>query len=112
MMKKYKMFVGGEWVSSSTNETFESINPYTQQPWATIPEASEDDVNRAIESARNAFYNVWKETSGYERSKLLNKLAELIEENADHLSDIETTDNGKVKRETDRKSTRLNSSHV
>jgi len=99
-MREYKMFVDGEWISSSTNETFESINPYTLKPWATIPEASEDDVNRAVEAARNAFYNGWKDTSGYERSKLMNKLAELIEENADHLSDIETTDNGKVKRET------------
>src|SRR5690625_4590403 len=99
-MREYKMFVDGEWISSSTNETFESINPYTLKPWATISEASEDDVNRAVEAARNAFYNGWKDTSGYERSKLMNKLAELIEENADYLSDIETTDNGKVKRET------------
>lgn len=99
-MQRYDMYINGEWVQSSDQVTFESINPYTLETWALIPEATEQDANRAIEAAKNAFHHGWKQTSGYERAKLMTKLAELIEENAEHLAKIETRDNGKVYRET------------
>ena len=100
MVKKYQMYINGQWVNSENNGTFDSINPYTKEVWATIPNASEKDVESAIEAANAAFVNVWKHTPGKERAALLLKLADLIEEHVDHLATIETTDNGKVIRES------------
>lgn len=99
-MQTYQMLINGEWTSGSKQQFFESMNPYSGEAWANIPEASEQDVTQAIEAANHAFQNGWKQTSGYERAKLMNRLAELIEENAEHLAHIETRDNGKVVRET------------
>jgi acyl-CoA reductase-like NAD-dependent aldehyde dehydrogenase len=53
--RDYKMFIGGEWVDSLSWNTFESINPYTGRAWATAPEAGEEDVDRAVRTARAAF---------------------------------------------------------
>lgn len=94
------MLINGEWVTSSTCESFPAINPYNQSVWAQIPQASEKDVNSAIMSAQNAFRNTWAHTNGIKRASLLYKLAELIEQNAERLAQLETTDNGKVIRET------------
>ena len=77
----------------------ETLNPYTEKPWAKIAQASAEDVQEAIEAARQAFES-WSQTPGVQRAKLLNKLAELIEEEAEALSKLETSDNGKIRRET------------
>lgn len=94
------MYINGQWCNSSDGETFESINPYTQQTWALIPQASNDDIDRAVQSASEAFYSRWKDFNGTERAKLMNNLADLLDENAQFLAEVETTDNGKVIRET------------
>lgn len=60
-MKEYKLLINGEWTDSSTNETFENINQATLEKRATFQVASEADVNRAVEPARNAFKE-WSET--------------------------------------------------
>ncbi|GGK03440.1 aldehyde dehydrogenase [Lentibacillus kapialis] len=99
-MKQYKMFINGEWISSANNQFIESLNPYNREIWATIPEAGKQDVEKAIEAANYSFHNGWKQTSGYKRARKMNKLASLIEKNADKLAEIETKDNGKVTRET------------
>lgn len=61
-MKEYKLLINGKWTNSSTNETFENINPATLEKLATFQVASEADVNRAVEPARNAFKE-WSETT-------------------------------------------------
>ncbi len=61
-MKEYKLLINGEWTDSSTNETFENINPATLEKRGTFQVASETDVNRAVEPARNAFKE-WSETT-------------------------------------------------
>jgi len=97
-VKRYGNFIGGAW-SEAARSFIPSCNPYTQQPWAEIPEASEQQVHDALESARRAFL-AWRRVSGTERSRLLHRLAALLDQHADRFAVLETTDNGKVIRET------------
>lgn len=97
-MKRYGNFIGGAW-SEAACSFFPSFNPYTQQPWAEIPQASEQQVHDALERARRAF-PAWRRVSGTERSRLLHRLAALLDQHADRFAVLETTDNGKVIRET------------
>ena len=97
---KYELFINGEWVKDSNQEYFPATNPYTQEVWAEIPQASDAQVAQAIDCARAAFDGVWSKTSGLERARLLNKLAELLEADAARMGVLESTDNGKVIRET------------
>lgn len=96
----YKLYINGEWVADQNQEFFPAINPFTQEEWAQIPSATDQQVEHAISSARDAFDNVWSHTSGDTRAQLLNKLADLIEADADRMGLLESTDNGKVIRET------------
>ncbi len=100
MVETYQLFIDGRWRGSSSGETFASFNPFNQEVWASIPAASEDDVEAAVAAARRAFEKTWRHTSGLERATLINRAAALLEENADRISLLETTDNGKVIRET------------
>ncbi len=100
MVEKYQLFIGGKWRDSSTGETFPAVNPFTQEVWAQIPQASEQDVADAIKAARHAYETTWRKTTGIQRANLLIKLAGLLEQEADRMSLLETTDNGKVIRET------------
>ncbi|MDR3003623.1 MAG: aldehyde dehydrogenase [Acidovorax sp.] len=95
---KNGLFIAGEWVQAE--EHFDAINPYTGQAWTTIPQASTEQVSAAIDAARHAFEHGWKQTTGLERARLLFRLADLLEASADELSQMESTDNGKVVRET------------
>lgn len=95
----YELLIDGEWVNGSAG-TFPAVNPYTTEVWAEVPAANEDDVDRAVSAARRAFDDVWMNTSGRERGRLMHRLADLLDENAEQMSQLETTDNGKVIRET------------
>src|SRR5690625_6255468 len=81
------MYIDGKWLNSSSGETFESINPYNQEAFAIIPQASNSDIDLAIQSANHAFETNWSKTNGLKRANLLNKLADLIEENAENLAE-------------------------
>lgn len=98
-VKTYEMFIGGKW-SSGRGETFPAVNPYNGETWATIPAASASDVDAAVTSAHEAFEEVWRRTSGLQRAEMMFRLADLIDRDAERLANIETTDNGKVVRET------------
>jgi aldehyde dehydrogenase (NAD+) len=100
MTTDYQMFIGGEWSNGTTEERLPSVNPFDREVWATIPQASPEDVERAISAARDAFEGKWKHTNGLERARLMNRLADLLEADAERMSRLETTDNGKVIRET------------
>ena len=98
--EKFRMLIGGDWVDSSDGGTFESINPYANRPWATVPTATVDDVDRAVRAARKAFYeDGWPETTPAYRAGLLRRLGQLIEENADELGRVQVLENGKLLRE-------------
>jgi (Z)-2-((N-methylformamido)methylene)-5-hydroxybutyrolactone dehydrogenase len=80
-------------------ETFGSVNPYTGQPWARIPEATRTDVDDAVAAARSAFEHEWGSLTGRERGQLIRRLGEEITAAADDLAEAETLDNGKLLRE-------------
>jgi acyl-CoA reductase-like NAD-dependent aldehyde dehydrogenase len=99
-VREYRMLVGGEWVEARSGRTFESVNPYTGKVWATAPESEEEDVDRAVRAAREAFdEGPWGKMTGTERARLMRRLAELIAENAESIALIESTDNGKLLKE-------------
>jgi (Z)-2-((N-methylformamido)methylene)-5-hydroxybutyrolactone dehydrogenase len=92
------MFIGGEWVDARSGATFESVNPFTGRPWATVPRGGTEDVEAAVRAARGAF-ETWGRTTATARAKLLRRLADLISEHASRIAVVETTDNGKLLRE-------------
>src|SRR5690242_20038688 len=99
-VRHYQMLIGGEWVDAQSGRTFESINPYTGTVWAIVPEAGQADVNVAVRAARTAFdEGPWGRMTGTERARLIRRLATLLDENAERLATVESTDNGKLIRE-------------
>jgi len=99
-LKEYKMYIDGKWIDAENKKTFESLNPENNEPWALIPEASEKDVNNAVEAAQKAFEGEWPKLFPRERAKYLKAIANQLRENAEHLGKIETIDTGKLYRET------------
>jgi alpha-ketoglutaric semialdehyde dehydrogenase len=94
-MQEYKLFVNGEWRDSSTNETFEDINPATLEPIGLFQKASEEDVKSAVDSARDAF-DSWSRTPAPQRGKILFRAASMIEERKEELARLMTVENGKI----------------
>ncbi len=90
-----RLFIDGEFVDAVSDATFRTINPATEEVLAELPEAGPEDVDRAVRAARSAFEGPWRKVSAADRGKLLWKLAELIERDADELAELETRDNGK-----------------
>lgn len=97
--KKYQLYIDGEWRDSSDGSTIKTYNPANGQLLSEIADASEKDVDDAVKAARKAF-ETWSKTTNTERSIILNKIADIIDENAEYLATIETMDNGKPIRET------------
>ena len=96
-IQHHKMFIGGEWVDAASGKTFETINPYTRQPWAVVPEGDAEDIDRAVKASRSAFEDEsWADLLPVDRGRLLRKLADLIRRDVDELALIESTDNGKL----------------
>lgn len=97
--KHYGLYIDGKWTDGREGKTLQSINPANDKPLAEFIDASNGDVDDAIAAAQKAFES-WRKTSVYERSAILNKIADLIEANKDKLALMETLDNGKPIRET------------
>ena len=96
-LRQVGMVIGAE--RRPGTATFESVDPYTGEPWAVVPEATQADVNDAVRAARAAFDGDWTAMPGAARGRLLRRLGELITSRADDLADAETRDNGKLLRE-------------
>ena len=94
-----RMYIDGRFIDAASGETRESISPSTGRPWAVVPEAGAADVDVAVAAARAAMRGEWGATLPRERAKLLNRVADLIEERADELAELEVRDNGKTIRE-------------
>ena len=95
-LKQYKMFIDGEWVDSDTKKTFETLNPENNKPWAVVPEASANDVDKAVQAAQKAFEGEWSKLLPRERGKFLRAIGNKLRENAELLGKIETIDTGKL----------------
>jgi len=91
-----RLWIGGEWCDAAKGATFESANPATGQVLAHVAEAGPEDVDRAVRAARAAFAgDEWRRMDPHERSRLLWRLSDLVEAEADELARLETQDNGK-----------------
>jgi len=99
-IQDFKMFIDGEWVASSSNKKIETLNPENNEVWATVPEANEEDVDKAVKAAQRAFEKTWGNLHPTERGKYLRAIADQLRQNAEHLGRIETIDTGKLYRET------------
>ncbi len=97
----YQLLIGGRWVDAASGKTFEDLNPTTGEVLATVAEADTEDVRRAVAAARVAFEEgPWGRMSGAERGKILIRIAELLEREADSIARLESQDNGRPIRET------------
>ena len=94
-MQEYKLFLNGEWRDSSTNETFEDINPATLEPIGLFQKASHEDVKSAVDSAKDAF-DSWSGTPAPQRGKILFRAAPMLEERKEELARLMTVENGKI----------------
>ncbi|QCR38151.1 aldehyde dehydrogenase [Nissabacter sp. SGAir0207] len=98
-MESFALYIDGRFDEGAAR--FASLNPATGEPWAEMAEARTDEVNRAVAAASRAFHSDgWRAMSAGARGKLLWRLAELVEQHADHLARLETLDTGKIIRET------------
>lgn len=95
----YKLFIDGEFVDAEGGASLDVFNPASGEKISKIADASKADVDRAVAAARKAFES-FRRTSVYERSALLNKIADVLEQNAEFIATVETIDNGKPIRET------------
>jgi 1-pyrroline dehydrogenase len=93
-VSKHQNLVGGEWVDSASGETMEVLNPATGEPIAEVPRASAEDVDRAVQAAKEALPE-WLETTPGERAEMLLKLATAIDDHADELAELESRNVGK-----------------
>src|SRR5436309_2502686 len=85
-----KLLINNRWVDSASGKTFPTINPATGEEICQVAEADAADVNAAVKAARASFERgPWRKMSASERGRLLNKLADLIEKNADEIAQLE-----------------------
>lgn len=96
---QYENFIGGEWVAPVKGEYFDDISPVDGKAFAKVPDSTSEDIELALDAAHKA-KDAWGKTSPMERSNLLLKIADRLEENLETLAVAETWENGKPVRET------------
>ena len=96
-VKRYQHFVGGSDMPPAGGEWIDSIDPYRNEPWCQIPAGTAEDVDLAVASAKIAFeQGLWSTMTASERGRVLSRIADALERDADRLAEIETRDNGKL----------------
>lgn len=100
MTETYQLYIDGRWRDGARGEILPAFNPYNGEVHANLQLADAGDVDDAVAAARRAFETTWSKTTPGERAKLLNRVADLLDSDADRMALLETTDNGKVIRET------------
>ncbi|MDX6451621.1 MAG: aldehyde dehydrogenase [Gaiellaceae bacterium] len=99
LKSRYENFIGGHWVAPVNGEYSENVSPATGEPFTEVPRSTTEDVDLALDAA-HAAKDAWSEASATERSRVLNKVADAIEENLEMLAVAESWENGKPVRET------------
>lgn len=97
--EQYGLYINGKWVPASDGATFTTRCPANGEVLATCAQATKEDVDTAVNAAWEAFKS-WKNVTVNERAAILYKVADIIEQNAEHLAMVESMDNGKPIRET------------
>ncbi len=96
-MKTYQHFIDGQYVDPLGGEWIDTVNPYSGEAWARIPNGCERDVDRAVLAARRAMTEgPYAKMTPTQRGKLMLKLADLVAANAERLAQVEVRDNGKL----------------
>lgn len=96
-MKRYQHFVDGKHLDPASGEWIDSIDPYRGEPWAQIPRGNATDADAVVKAAARAMNEgPWAKMKGGERARLMLRLADLVEKNAERLAEIEVRDNGKL----------------
>lgn len=99
LRQQYGNFIGGEWVAPLSGEYFDNVTPVTGQVLCRIPRSNAADIDRALDAA-HAAKSAWGKTSVAARARMLERIAQRMEENLEMLATVETWDNGKAIRET------------
>ena len=95
----FPLVIDGAEIPAGAGRTYESTDPYTGETWAVVPDGDAADVDRAVKAARAALAGPWGKLTATERGRLISRLADVIERNADYLADLEVRDGGKLLRE-------------
>jgi acyl-CoA reductase-like NAD-dependent aldehyde dehydrogenase len=90
----YRILVGGRWTGAASGETMAVLNPATEETIAEVPRCGAEDVDAAVEAAKAALPE-WLDTTPGERAELLLKLADLLDEHAEELAELESRNVGK-----------------
>jgi len=97
---RYGLFIGGEFVEPKSGTYFESINPATEEPLAEVAEAGPEDVDLAVNAAREAHKKHWRDLPGTERAKFIFRIARALQERAREFAVLESMDGGKPIKES------------
>ncbi|MFD2923584.1 acetaldehyde dehydrogenase ExaC [Halobacillus naozhouensis] len=97
--ERYDNFIGGKWTPPVKGQYFDNITPVTGKSFCQVPRSTEEDIELAVDAAHEA-KDAWGKTSVTERSLILNRIADRMEENLEKLAVAETWENGKAVRET------------
>ena len=96
---RYENFIGGEWVAPLEGKYFDNVTPVTGEAFCEVPRSTPADLKIALDAAHGAA-DAWGKTSAAERSNILLKIADRLEQNLETLAYVETWENGKSIRET------------
>jgi betaine-aldehyde dehydrogenase len=95
-MKRYRNFINGEWVDSTTGRCFPVMDPSIEEIIAEVPDSNEADVNRAVEAAKSAFeFGPWPLSTAQERGRILLHLADRVRKESAALAELEARNSGK-----------------
>ena len=96
---RYENFIGGHWVAPVQGQYMKDLSPANARQFTEVPRSTKEDVELALDAA-HAAKDAWGETSLTERARILNRIADVIEEHTEMLAVAESWDNGKPVRET------------
>jgi len=100
-VKDRPLFIGGKWIDSVSGKTFPTINPATGETICQVAEGDKADIDLAVKAARKAFESgPWPKMNASDRGRLLNRLADLVEQHQEELAALESLDNGKPYRDS------------
>ena len=94
MYDKFGQFINGKWIKSSSGETYEVINPATEEIIGNASKACKEDIDKALQSAKKGF-EIWKNTSPWERSRVIRKISDLMRKKNETLAKWLTLEVGK-----------------
>lgn len=99
LQESYGLYINGQWRAASNGDTYTATSPADGSVLAVCAQATREDVDDAVKAAWEAF-KTWKKTTPAQRAAILNKIADIIDANKEHLAMVESMDNGKPIRET------------